>query len=370
MSALVVDDVAARIARSLEDLEPDDYEDSHLLVGDIAPDHPRRRRRRLQSGAAFVLDESAELEPLWGTGEEVLWARGESLLLCGPTGVGKTTLATQLVKGLLGLSNSVLGLPVTPADRPVLYLALDRPKQARRAMRRLFSENDRGVLEDRLRVWEGPLSQDLGKSPSCLVQGALRVGVGVVVIDSLKDAAVRLAEDEPGGNLNRAIQLCLAEGIEVMGLHHQRKGQNGSKPTKLEDVYGSTWITAGAGSVLLLWGAAGDPVVEMSHLKQPAAPVGPLKIEHDHHAGISTVLRGQVDVLVMLRNAPGGLTATDVARTMFSKDAPTDNERKKAQRHLDRLVRENLAHREDWKRHPGTGNTPAKYHAVTLQEAP
>jgi hypothetical protein len=34
-------------------------------------------------------------------------------------------------------------------------------------------------------------------------------------------------------------------------------------------------ITAGAGSVVLLWGAAGDPIVEWRHLKQPAAEVGP-----------------------------------------------------------------------------------------------
>jgi hypothetical protein len=38
-----------------------------------------------------------------------------------------------------------------------------------------------------------------------------------------------------------------------------------------------TWLTSGAGSVILLNGQPGDPIVSLHHLKQPAAAVGPLQ---------------------------------------------------------------------------------------------
>jgi replicative DNA helicase len=156
-----------------------------------------------------------------------------------------------------------------------------------------------------------------------------------------------------------------------MGLHHQRKGQGGSKPTTLEDVYGSTWITAGAGSVLLLWGAAGDPIVELRHLKQPASEVGPLKIETDHFTGRSILFRGQVDALLIMRRAANGIAAAELARLMFECEKPNDNQRKKAQRTLDRLVRDGLAHKTDYVPAGDGGAIAARYHAFSIRsEAP
>jgi replicative DNA helicase len=319
---------------------------------------------RLKSGAAFVLDDPAELDAVWGSGDEVLWSSGEPLLIVGPTGVGKTTLALQVLAARLGIIDSVLGLPVKPDDRPVLYLAMDRPQQIRRAMRRLFGEEHRQVLEERLVVHEGPLPLDLGRVPEMLNEIVRAAGAGTVVIDSLKDAAVKITDDEVGGNLNRAVQYVVRDGIEVMGLHHQRKGQGGAKPNTLEDVYGSTWITAGCGSVILLWGSAGDPLVELRHLKQPSAEIGPLKLEHDHIAGRTTIYSGQVDALKVLRSAPNGITSLDLARLMFETDKPNDNQRKKAQRQLDRLVAAGLAHKPEQAHNAPGGAVAARYVAT------
>src|SRR6185436_7011481 len=95
--------------------------------------------------------------------------------------------------------------------------------------------------------------------------------------------------------------------------HLVKRGPNGSKPTALADVYGSVWITAGAGSVVLLWGEAGDPIVDLIHLKQPAEPVGPMRIVHDHDAGTSAV--SDATDLVELAKATGvkGITAKAAA---------------------------------------------------------
>ena len=100
--------------------------------------------------------------------------------------------------------------------------------QIRRAMRRLFGEEHRQLLDERLVVHEGPLKLDLGRVPEQLIETVQDAGAGSVFIDSLKDAAVKLTDDEVGGNLNRAVQFAVRDGIEVVGLHHQRKGQGGS----------------------------------------------------------------------------------------------------------------------------------------------
>jgi replicative DNA helicase len=224
-------------------------------------------RARLIPGGAFILDAPKGVPAVWGSGDQVAWSRGEPLLIVGPTGVGKTTIAGQLVAARLEIGGPVLGMPVAPGKR-VLYLACDRPAQVQRALARLVSEDDRQVLDERLVVWKGPPPADFARHPDTLLWMCKQTEADMAVLDSLKDLALKLSDDETGAVLHSALQRTLVEGVEVLGLHHQRKNAaSGGKPKGLEDVYGSTWITAGAGSVILLWGEAGDPVVELSHLK-------------------------------------------------------------------------------------------------------
>lgn len=321
---------------------------------------------RLRPGGAYILDVPEQPVAIWGQGGDVLWSAGEGLILAGPTGVGKTTLSGQLILARAGVgSGVVLGYPVQPGQKKVLYLASDRPQQIGRALRRLVSEADRQLLDDRLVIWPGPPPRDLAKMPDLLLAMAHQADADTVALDSLKDVAVGLSADEVGSAVNTAMQLCIADGVELIGLHHQRKMQNGSKPNTLDDVYGSVWLTSGAGSVVLLWGQAGDPIVELIHLKQPSEQVGPLRIEHDHHAGTSTVVGG-FDPLRFLTLRPGGATALDVARAWFEKDTPTDAERAKARRGCERLVREKLAEVASAASTGGAGGSSATvYRAVS-----
>ena len=354
----VTDEVRHLVSRAQTDEPPRSPTTGEVLYSKM------REGRHLKSGAQFVLDDPAALDPIWGRDDEVLWASGEPLLIVGPTGVGKTTLALLLLAGRLGIAPDVLGWPVKESEQPILYLAQDRPRQIRRAMCRTFGEQHRDILEERLKVWEGPLPFDLGKIPEQLLETVDNAGAGTVFIDSLKDAAVKLTDDEVGGNLNRAVQGCITAGIEVTGLHHQRKGQAGAKPNTLEDVYGSTWITAGAGSVVLLWGAAGDPLVELTHLKQPAQEIGPLRVEFDHAVGTSSVYHGQVDLLPLLRRS-NGITPTELARMLFDTEKPSDTQRKKAQRRLDRLCGQGVAHRQERDRGDDGTLGGVRYYATT-----
>lgn len=227
-----------------------------------------------------------------GHPEKTAWASGESLMIVGPPGVGKTTLAHQVILARLGLQDTVLDMPVAPSKR-VLYLAMDRPKQIARAMaRRVDPLTDETILRDRLAVWQGPLPATLDKEPDLLADLAAAHQADTIVIDSLKDAVSTLVDDALAVAFHNARSRALRNGVEIMELHHQRKAAadapRGQRPS-LDRVYGSTWLTSGAGSVLFIAGEAGDPAVTVHHLKTVTGEIGPLQVIHDHVRGTTTV---------------------------------------------------------------------------------
>ncbi|WP_369273863.1 AAA family ATPase [Streptomyces sp. R11] len=290
-------------------------------------------------GDQFLLD-ATNTPAIWGAGSQVLWASGEALLIAGPPGVGKTTIACQVLRALLGIGGTdVLGYPVTQTPGRVLYLAADRPKQFQRAAGRIFSERDRETLRDKLAVWQGPPPTDFAQDTDALVRLCRAYDADTVIVDSLKDVAVGLSSDEAGAGLNRARQTALTAEIEVLELHHNvKKGANGAAPTTLADVYGSTWITSGAGSVLGLHGDAGDPVIKLRHLKQPASEVGPFDVLHDHDAGLSTVAHEPNPIELARLAAPEGLTVLAAAQQFFGEARPTPAQKEKARRRLEALA--------------------------------
>lgn len=332
------------------------------------PESPLASRARVVDGASFILDAPDRVPAVWGHDDVVGWSVGEPLVIAAPPGVGKTTLMAQLVKGRLGLVDRVLDLPVVPATRRLLYLACDRPEQIRRALHRVFDESHRDVLEERLAAWTGPPPYDFAKRPETLLEMCIQHDADTVFIDSLKDVATKLSDDEVGAALNSAIQLAIAEGVEVVAAHHNRKAGSGNeKPNTLDDIYGSRWITAGVGSVLMLWGEPGDMLVELRHLKTPASEIGPMTLGFDHLTGAVTIHRGQVDTLTVLRGSPHGITAKDLATLMFDKANPTEKEQRKARHRLDLLVKRTppLAHRVEGTAGGPTGSTPNRYYAIT-----
>jgi len=341
------DEARTRYAAEVQAAEPDDT--PALLV----------------DGATFLLDIPEGVPAVWGRGTDVLWAQGEALLIAGPPGVGKTTLVSHVLVSMLGIGGThVLGLPVAPAKR-VLYLAMDRPQQIARALSRHVRSEHRATLAEHLVVWKGPPPADLAKHPSALLALAEQAGADVVVLDSLKDAAIGLSEDEVGAGYNRARQLLLARNVEVVELHHTRKpGAGGTSTPSLSDVYGSTWITSGAGSVLMLSGEPGDPIVDMRHLKQPAGEVGPYRLLHDQDTGAMTVEHSTDLYAIAVAAGGDGITAKRAAVAMFEKDTPSRAEIEKVRRKLDRLVRDGSLVREDGQLGPEGGKPTATWQPV------
>lgn len=325
---------------------------------------------RFVTGGAFILDRPEKVPAIWGEGDQVLWAEGEALIIAGPPGVGKTTVGQQVLLAAIGIRSHALGMAVRPAQR-VLYLASDRPQQAARSMARMVGSEHRDLLDKHLVFWPGPPPSDFIKDPGVLLCLAQQADADVVCLDSLKDMAGELASEEGGQAINSAIQRTLVEGIEVLALHHHRKqggGKEGGKePTSLDELYGSTWITAGAGSVVSLWGAAGEPIVSLRHLKQPAAECGPWKLRHDHPIGLTEIWH-QVDILAMLRTAgSGGLTPLALAVNLYPNPSskPTASEMEKARRRLDQYVEQGLAVVQKL----GSGRTAKSVYFAAFNEA-
>jgi hypothetical protein len=304
----------------------------------------------------IILDEPETPPAVWGDGEAVLWAEGEALIIAGPDGVGKTTLAGCLMRARLGIGDGdVLGRAVTPGKHNVLYLAMDRPRQARRALRRLFTAEHRDTLDEKLRIWQGPPPADLARYPLQLAQLARLADADTIIIDSLKDAALKLSDDEAGSGWNRARQNAIEAGAELIELHHPRKAQaDNRKPSKLEDLYGSRWITSGAGSVISLWGEPGDLVVEFTHLKSPAAQAGPWTMGIDPAAGTVHLEHAAVDLVQHVRDrGAAGATAVTAAQALFDCTAPDGSQQKKAAYRLNKKVAEGVLYRRDGQRGGG-----------------
>lgn len=310
-------------------------------------------------GATFLFTEDEAALAVWGSGDDVLWSSGEPFLVVGPAGVGKSTIMQQVTLARIGLGRELLGYPVERTSSRVLYLASDRPKQIRRSMRRMVRSEDADVLRKRLVIWPGPLAADIAKDPLLLLRMAREAGADTIVVDSLKD--VTELSTETGTGVALAFGHVVANGVELAVLHHQRKAQSENrKPKTLADVYGSRMIPDKAGSVVLLWGAAGDVFVEMTHLKQPVDVVGPLNLQHHKSSG-RTVL-DQTLTLEALAARAGGISAAEAAAEQTGKVKADRNAIEQTRRKLERLVKAGRLRKVDGSKGGGNERTPTRYY--------
>lgn len=353
MNGHVTEVDAASIGGPGPDLDQPEY---HHIWGSHPP----------SDGAAYLFDHDDTAISLWGHNDLILWAEGEALMIAGGMGLGKTTLAGQIVRAQIGLDVDVLGMPVATVDGPILYLAMDRPRQIRRSMLRQFDFTERDHITGRLLIRPGPPIADLAVRPALLAEMAQECGAAVVYIDSLKDAAIGLSADEVGAAYNRARQHLLAGGVQLCELHHLiKRNPLGGAPNTVADVYGSNWLTAGAGSVVMLTGEPGDPIVGFRHAKQPHAEVGPWRLLHDPDRGRFSIDH-EVDLLALAAaSGATGLTPQNAAAAIFEKDKPTRAQIEKARRRLDKLALAGLLVRIEGMKGGVDGGISANYFIAT-----
>lgn len=317
-------------------------------------------------GVTFLDSVGEEDPPLWGDGDSSLWERGESLMLFGPPGVGKSTLAHLVVFGRLGITSEALGYPIEGDERKVLYLAMDRPKQIARAMRRLVIPEAREVLRERLMVHYGPLPVNILKATEWLLRRAQEVGAGTIVVDSVKDVLPKPSDEETANLYHRARGLCLAEGIEWAELHHNRKTSGGyTAPKSLDDVYGNRFLTAGAGSVISLFGESGDTVVEMSQVKTPSGEFYPKQVEIDKKAGTMAFFEEVTIEGVLTAAGLAGVLAREAAARLYAVKKPNRSQIQNTRNKLNRMVT-----RGDVERTPAKSGQPGEDDAIHYRWVP
>lgn len=303
--------------------------------------------------AALIVDGKSWLtggpdrpQPLWGVDTAMLAALDQPTTIAGPQGAGKSVFGQRLALGWLGVVDKVLGLPVHAGDGNVLYLASDRPDQARLSMRRMVTDDELDTLEARMRVWKGPPPEDVAKQPLMLLEMAEVADARLLVIDSVKDVALKLSSDEVGAAYNTALQHAVAAGIQIVALHHPRKlgGESrGDVPVRtIDDLYGATWITAGNGSVVYLQPGALDGYT----LTQLKSPIGEkTDIDYEHVTETGDLRRATTPTLVTVLEQAGdeGISAVHAACCVYRVDKPEEYQRKKIARALNELVEEGVA---------------------------
>lgn len=328
---------------TIEDLIPIDL-DTASPTSDDAQDVPE--------WAALVIDGKTWLtsgpdhpDPLWGDNTVMLAARGQPTTIAGPQGAGKSVFGQRLALGHIGLIDTLLDIPIAPGTRNVLYLASDRPEQARLSTRRMITEEQLDALEARMRVWKGPPPEDVAKQPLMLRQMAEVADADLIVIDSAKDVALKLSADEVGAAYNSALQHCVANGIEVIALHHPRKlsGDTRDNPVRvLDDLYGAYWITAGNGSVIYLQPGDFDSYT-LTQLKSPNGHKADIAYEHVTETG---ELRAPTtpDLEAILEEAGfEGVSGAHVARCLYKTDEPTSAQLQSVRRALHGLLEDGVA---------------------------
>lgn len=305
--------------------------------GSVPPILGGGRGRSILPGATFVLDAPDKIEGLWGCHPNVLWAKGEGFMIAGQQGSGKTTIAQQLILEMIGVGRGkgqFLGLPVMrlAEDESVLYLAMDRPTQARRSFRRMVADTDgnRRALDAGLKTWLGPLPGDVTgamlRDPYALVSWIKKEygnGVSAVVFDSVKDVLPDLSDGKIGQALNSAWQGLIQDGIDVLALHHDRKSGSGEARTAdIDAIYGSAWLTSGLGSIVKVLGEPGAEEIVLHHVKQPGELVGPIPVLHHHDVGLSEVNEDeQPQTIEEILIATGrAMTTSELALALYGND--------------------------------------------------
>lgn len=262
-------------------------------IRQINPLSPEYVTRKVFPAGDWALDEPEASRAVVGSGQRILWADGESLLIVGDTGNGKSTLTQNIIRASIGLIPDVIGLQVRQFRR-VLYIAADRPSQIRYSFRRMVNEQTRQTWNDRVYVHHGPPDFALNEEPHKLLpfvrelsEKLDREPFDCMVIDSLKDVVSEIDDNEAGIRINHALQTVCQQGIQLSANLHPRKIAlvKGVAPAPgLDDVNGNKNIIAGAGSVAFI-GSPQQGISPFYHLKSPSERIDGIGLRFDKPTG-------------------------------------------------------------------------------------
>lgn len=208
-----------------------------------------------------------------------LLQRGGFLILVGPPGTGKTQLSLQWAIHI-ALGREFLGYVAEVGPSKVLFFSMEMGhadlKFFVEQMDLGLTDEERNLLQENLIfiptghgiILDSEVDQ---KEVRSLVDQYKPVGVffdslGLATTDDLSN------EGSVKAIMDWNAHLRAETGCFTWYIHHNRKAQvQNKKPNKLEDVYGSQYITANATTVVGLWPRADE--LEVNALKVRLAPM-------------------------------------------------------------------------------------------------
>ena len=330
-----------------EPLEDDPYRDTAHEARDDRRADDDKPIWTFIDGATFILDQPDTIPALWGDGTEVLWAEGESLMIAGPMGLGKTTLAVLLMRAQLGLGDgTVLGLPVAERDGKILYLG-DGPARTDRARHAptVHRSTTAPCSPNGCSVWRGPPPADIARNPACWPGSPKPPTPTPSTSTRSKTPPSACPTTKSAPDTTAPANIYSPTVCSSAEQHHTvKRNAGGGPPTAVADIYGSAWITNGTGSIVMLSGEPGDPIVGLRHVRAPADQVGPFQLLHDPDAGTLTIFHSTD--LVELVAAAGfvGLTAKGAAAAMFDVVEPRQRPGRESAAAADETHRGRTAH--------------------------
>lgn len=251
---------------------------------------PHKAKLNVDGGLFYNVDVFAALAadrvPVWGDDDTVMWAEGEYMLLCGDTGVGKTTMGVQLIAARAGLTDTFLGFPVAEGKRS-LWLHADRPYQLQQMLRDVFTEDELASMSDRFVVASGIPDEKLYGNfkidEKHYYNLARQVEADTLVIDSLFNVVSDPNDFAVAKQFTDAVKYACENGVQTLVLHHPRKTSSSSSDSELsvDRVYGAQSFTASAGSVFTFKKAKDSKNALLRQQKMPKGSLEPIEMFQD-----------------------------------------------------------------------------------------
>ena len=253
----------------------------------------------LVDGATFFLDAPTVVPAIWGQRTDVLWPEGEPTMLDGPDGVGKTTIAQQITLRRIGIGEQASSASPSNPSRPTRRCSTSRLTARHRhpgRVGRMVSDQHRRILRERLVVWRGSVPFDVVRDPGSLADFAVERNAGGIIVDSVKDLAENLSDEEVGMAIHRAWQLC----VEALPGRARAtpSAQSAADQQAAQSARGRVRVAVDHRRLRERdprLGRRGRPDRQPLHLKQPADIVGPFTLLHNNRAGTVVVADSQPD---------------------------------------------------------------------------
>lgn len=299
------------------------------------------------AGDAFGLNIPDTLPAIWGADERAYWSDGELAILWGGDGTNKTTIAHNVMAGMLGFEGfeTVTGQPVRPMapGEQILYLAFDRPRQIERSWSRFMQPRYADRARDGI-IWRtDSLPFDPARHPLAVADWIADVypRVRYSVWDNVWDAFGDFNNTDNATSAGIALNAVARSGVNVLALHHNRKGGQASKkaPDTHDSLYGGRNFAAKAGSIVNVWKPEGNDgsSVTITQTKEASERIPRQTLYVDARRGTLTRLSSDDMTLAKLlqTRSPEWVEISELAQVHRHTDKPTEADKQATRRALD-----------------------------------